>query len=249
VVGARLGARLLGTQPWRGAHGCRYRRRFDRTAGWQHPVPQAGRDSASSPGRAEPARDPLTPFDDIARYYYSAWIIRPDRRCRRLRLSPCTVRIDDDVKRPGTMATYTKRAIPGARLLSGLPYFYLRGSPPSDTLYVYDDIPVPTLYHRAIGPAVSTPAWSGASRSTRVVLRPGMDARQEVLSRPTGRVLAPVRWTLSCGCSTYLWRGRRRHDGRCSAVRLPRARTLADQPPTSASHTGTTSCSLGDRAR
>ena len=33
-------------------------------------------------------------------------------------------------------------ALPGVvPIVSGLPYFYVRGSPPSGTLYVYDDIP------------------------------------------------------------------------------------------------------------
>ncbi|HEX4355086.1 MAG TPA: Plug domain-containing protein, partial [Polyangiales bacterium] len=53
-------------------------------------------------------------------------------------------------------------ALPGVvPVLSGLPYFFIRGSPPAGTLYIYDDIPVPTLYHLAIGPAVIHPRMVG----------------------------------------------------------------------------------------
>jgi hypothetical protein len=53
-------------------------------------------------------------------------------------------------------------ALPGVvPVLSGLPYFFIRGSPPAGTLYLYDDIPVPALYHLAIGPAAIHPRMVG----------------------------------------------------------------------------------------
>jgi hypothetical protein len=53
-------------------------------------------------------------------------------------------------------------ALPGVvPVLSGLPYFFIRGSPPAGTLYIYDDIPLPTLYHLAVGPAVIHPLMVG----------------------------------------------------------------------------------------
>ncbi len=56
-------------------------------------------------------------------------------------------------------------ALPGiVPVLSGLPYFFVRGSPPAGTLYIYDDIPVPTLYHLAVGPAVIHPRMVGPIR-------------------------------------------------------------------------------------
>lgn len=56
-------------------------------------------------------------------------------------------------------------ALPGVvPVLSGLPYFFVRGSPPASTLYIYDDIPVPTLYHLAVGPAVIHPRMVGPIR-------------------------------------------------------------------------------------
>jgi hypothetical protein len=42
--------------------------------------------------------------------------------------------------------------------LSGLPYVYVRGAPPSGTVYYYDDIQVPGMFHLALGPAVVHPA-------------------------------------------------------------------------------------------
>ncbi|MCC7538500.1 MAG: TonB-dependent receptor [Deltaproteobacteria bacterium] len=56
-------------------------------------------------------------------------------------------------------------ALPGVvPVLSGLPYFFIRGSPPAGTLYVYDDIAVPTLFHLAVGPAVIHPRMVGPIR-------------------------------------------------------------------------------------
>src|SRR5205814_10180118 len=56
-------------------------------------------------------------------------------------------------------------ALPGVvPVLSGLPYIFVRGAPPAGTLYVYDDIPVPTLYHLGIGPAVMPPRMVGPVR-------------------------------------------------------------------------------------
>ncbi len=46
-------------------------------------------------------------------------------------------------------------ALPGATpMQSGTPYTVLRGAPPGNTAYLIDGIPVPLLFHMAIGPAV-----------------------------------------------------------------------------------------------
>ena len=56
-------------------------------------------------------------------------------------------------------------ALPGITpILSGLPYFYVRGAPPSGTIYVYDDIPLPALYHLGFGPAAVHPRMIGPLR-------------------------------------------------------------------------------------
>ncbi|MET0384725.1 MAG: hypothetical protein ABW321_02140 [Polyangiales bacterium] len=56
-------------------------------------------------------------------------------------------------------------ALPGVvPLFSGLPYVYVRGSPPTGSLYFYDGIQLPSLYHLAIGPAAIHPAMVGPIR-------------------------------------------------------------------------------------
>jgi TonB family protein len=60
-------------------------------------------------------------------------------------------------------------ALPGVvPIVSGLPYFYVRGSPPGNVGYYVDGIPVPFLYHFAAGPSVFHPAFI-----ERVDLYPG----------------------------------------------------------------------------
>lgn len=50
--------------------------------------------------------------------------------------------------------------LPGVTpVASGLPYFFVRGAPPGNVGYFFDDIPVPGLYHVAAGPAVIHPAF------------------------------------------------------------------------------------------
>ncbi len=49
--------------------------------------------------------------------------------------------------------------LPGvAPILSGLPYFFVRGAPPGDVGYFIDNIRVPILFHVGAGPSVIAPA-------------------------------------------------------------------------------------------
>jgi TonB family protein len=60
-------------------------------------------------------------------------------------------------------------ALPGVvPIVSGLPYFYVRGAPPGNVGYFFDGIPVPFLYHFAAGPSLFHPAFID-----RVDLYPG----------------------------------------------------------------------------
>jgi TonB family protein len=60
-------------------------------------------------------------------------------------------------------------ALPGVvPIVSGLPYFYVRGAPPGNIGYFFDGIPVPFLYHFAAGPSLFHPAFI-----ERVDLYPG----------------------------------------------------------------------------
>lgn len=53
-------------------------------------------------------------------------------------------------------------ALPGVvPVMSGVPYVYVRGAPPSATAYFYDDIQMPVLFHLGLGPAVVHPAMVG----------------------------------------------------------------------------------------
>jgi hypothetical protein len=50
-------------------------------------------------------------------------------------------------------------ALPGViPTVSGLPYYYIRGAPPSAVGYFIDDVRVPYLFHFALGPGVIQPA-------------------------------------------------------------------------------------------
>jgi TonB family protein len=51
-------------------------------------------------------------------------------------------------------------SLPGVvPIVSGLPYFYVRGAPPGNVGYFFDGIPVPYLYHFAAGPGVLHPGF------------------------------------------------------------------------------------------
>ncbi len=57
---------------------------------------------------------------------------------------------------PGTFGEPFRilEVLPGTvPVANGQPYVYVRGAPPSGTRYLYDDLPVPLLFHSAIGPA------------------------------------------------------------------------------------------------
>ncbi len=57
---------------------------------------------------------------------------------------------------PGTFGEPYRilEVLPGTvPVANGQPYVYVRGAPPSGTVYLYDDIPVPLLFHSALGPA------------------------------------------------------------------------------------------------
>jgi len=62
---------------------------------------------------------------------------------------------------PGTFGDPFRvlEALPGVvPYISGLPYVYVRGAPPAGTVYYYDGIQVPGLFHLALGPAVVHPS-------------------------------------------------------------------------------------------
>lgn len=91
-------------------------------------------------------------------------------------------------------------SLPGVvPVMTGLPMFYLRGSPPASTQYVYDDLPLPMLFHFGIGPGVVHPRMLGPLRlhagiaparygrhTGGVVVAEGPDER--AIDRPAGEI-------------------------------------------------------------
>jgi outer membrane receptor protein involved in Fe transport len=80
-------------------------------------------------------------------------------------------------------------------IVSGLPYFYVRGAPPGNVGYHFDGIPVPFIYHFAAGPGVFHPAFV-----ERVDLYPG--AYPVRYGRFAGAIVAG-----EMAEPTYRWRG------------------------------------------
>src|SRR5207244_3014172 len=96
------------------------------------------------------------------------------------------VTVSGDRREPGRTATLSRaevREIPGAfgdpfraveslpgvtPIVSGLPFFYIRGAPPGNAGYFLDGIRVPLLFHVGAGPSVIHPALI-----SRVDLYPG----------------------------------------------------------------------------
>ena len=90
----------------------------------------------------------------------------------------------------------SSESMPGVvPVFSGVPYLIVRGATPAGSLSYYDGIPVPSLFHLALGPSITEPGLAGATHfaagaaSVRfgahlggVLDRLGPDAR--TLSRP-----------------------------------------------------------------
>ena len=96
-----------------------------------------------------------------------------------------TAVVQQRVERSGTVEAREVRDLPGLQgdpyrivetlpgvipVIAGLPFVYVRGAPPAGQLYLYDDIPLPLLFHLGAGPAVIHPAligelrmWAGAA--------------------------------------------------------------------------------------
>ena len=69
---------------------------------------------------------------------------------------PIKLELDGIRNIPGTFGEpfRTLELMPGTvPVANGQPYVYVRGAPPSGTRYIYDDIPIPLLFHSALGPA------------------------------------------------------------------------------------------------
>jgi hypothetical protein len=80
---------------------------------------------------------------------------------RRQELGSTFIPREDARRIPGTFADPFRvtEVMPGvAPILSGLPYFFVRGAPPGDVGYLIDGIRVPLLFHVGAGASVIAPA-------------------------------------------------------------------------------------------
>ncbi|HMI91642.1 MAG TPA: TonB-dependent receptor [Polyangiales bacterium] len=74
-------------------------------------------------------------------------------------------------------------ALPGTvPVFSGVPYLLVRGAPPAGTAQYYDDVPVPALFHLALGPEITHSSLIGG-----LIFHPGVAPAR--YGRRTGAVL------------------------------------------------------------
>ena len=140
-----------------------------------HALPVAPEPATPAGGTAVPSAEATTaaPPASSARPPQLTVVPEPsaafEARARVKRTQPGMRRLELDEMRdlPGALGDPFRAvdALPGiVPALSGLPYFFVRGSPPASTLNVYDDIAVPTLYHLGVLGAVIHPRMVGPIR-------------------------------------------------------------------------------------
>ena len=121
---------------------------------------------ARVPARPAPTTPKKTPVSKPAEPEDYEILVRGQRAPIRHQLGQAEIR-----EMPGAFGDPYRaiEALPGVvPILSGLPYFYVRGAPPGNVGYFFDGVPVPYLYHFAAGPGVLHPAFVD-----RVDLYPG----------------------------------------------------------------------------
>jgi len=126
----------------------------------EQPAPPGQANATVPAARPQLAVTPETAPPSVASFEATARVRRSQAGMRRLELAEMR-----DL--PGAFGDPYRAvdALPGiVPALSGLPYFFVRGSPPASTLNIYDDIPVPTLYHLGVLGAVIHPRMVGPIR-------------------------------------------------------------------------------------
>jgi hypothetical protein len=133
------------------------------------PVPGAASDAGSA---AAPPATPL-PQGDAGNLAPDAAASEPEAYGARARIKAAPPRGTREIAMrsardlPGAFGDPLRvlEALPGVvPLTSGLPYAYIRGAPPLTQGFFYDDIPLPQLFHAALGPAVLHPRTTGSVR-------------------------------------------------------------------------------------
>lgn len=116
-------------------------------------TPEPAPPAPSAPPRV-PAPPPTPPGDDFVEVTVGG--VRKE--------APASLGQAEIRELPGAFgdAFRAMEVMPGVTpIVSGLPYFYVRGAPPGNVGYFFDGVRVPVLYHFAAGPAILHPAFVG----------------------------------------------------------------------------------------
>ena len=112
------------------------------------PPPLTSSSSSSSSSKAPPSKPPLQPIE---------LVVEGERE-----EIGATATGGGEVRiLPGAFGDPFRviEALPGVTpIVSGVPYFYVRGAPPGNTGYFIDGVRVPLLFHLGAGPSIITPA-------------------------------------------------------------------------------------------
>lgn len=118
------------------------------------------------PAVAAPSTSPAEPAAPAESVEATEILVRGERRP----VDVTTLRRVETRQLPGAFgdAFRAVEAQPGiSPVISGMPYFFVRGAPPGNVGYFVDGIRVPMLYHAFIGPAVIHPAFLGTTEIHR----------------------------------------------------------------------------------
>lgn len=121
------------------------------------PAPAASAPSADSGARADAASSPAG--TDVAPTVEEV-LVRGTTNAAAASPSATRVGTAEVRQLPGAFGDAFRaiEALPGVTpIVSGLPYFFVRGAPPGNTGYFIDGIRVPSLYHLGVGPSVLHP--------------------------------------------------------------------------------------------
>jgi TonB family protein len=113
--------------------------------------PEPAQSVAQAAPVAPPAEAPSSPTPPVEVLVFGE---RPDR-------APTSLSQAEIRELPGAFGDPFRavEALPGVTpLVSGAPYYYVRGAPPGNVGYFFDDVRVPLLYHIGLGPGVIHPA-------------------------------------------------------------------------------------------
>lgn len=133
------------------------------------PTAQSGSDPAPADAPPKTAPPKPDPDEDIDEVLVVATRRPPERLSFRINREEIRIlpgAFGDAFRAVGTLPGITP-------VISGAPFYYVRGSPPGNIGYRYDGIELPTLFHVGLGPSVLQPAFVDA-----VHLRAGSPAAQ-----------------------------------------------------------------------